>query len=216
MHLTTAETSLASVLVGGVIGVLGGSLQAWRSEHRDHVTRLWEKEVELYESVLLEVNASESLYRDLRMRYRDWIPGWELQFPKLSLDRMTENRIRIQLAMFGRPSVQEAHEECTRLLKECVIAMGRLASLTTDQEEPTELDRDKVKRYLEDLLKIVDAADEAQDHLTRVVRDSVTRIPAARRGRFLFTRRREIMLPTSFVKSDFWTESQAETDEDNR
>jgi hypothetical protein len=31
--------------------------------------RLWEKEIELYESLLPEVGATKSLYRDLRMRY---------------------------------------------------------------------------------------------------------------------------------------------------
>jgi hypothetical protein len=60
---------LASVLVGGVIGALGGIFRDRHNERKDHLTRLWEKEIELYESLLLEVDATKSLYRDLRMRY---------------------------------------------------------------------------------------------------------------------------------------------------
>jgi hypothetical protein len=40
--------------------------------------------------------------------------------------------------MFGRSGVQKAHEECDRLLKECVVAMARLASLFIDQKEATD------------------------------------------------------------------------------
>jgi hypothetical protein len=66
MHLTTEEVALASAAVGGLIALLGGTARDRSTERRDHLKRLWEKEIEIYESVLLESNARKYTHR----RYR--------------------------------------------------------------------------------------------------------------------------------------------------
>lgn len=217
MHITTAEVSLASVLAGGLIGFLGSSFQDRHNTRKDHVTRLWEKEIELYESLLLEAASTRSLFHDLRLRFlQKDILDWEVSFPDSGLDGITSKRIPIQLAMFGRPDIQEAHEECTRLLKECLIVLAGLAAPFMLNQEIDNIDRAEMMKLIVDLRRILDAADEAQDHLTDVIRVAVTCIPTPRKWKFISMKRGATKLSTSYVESSFWADARAAQDKDNK
>jgi hypothetical protein len=208
MQLTTEEVALAGVLIGALIGSLSASLRDRSNSQREHGARLWEKEVEIYESLLLQSQAGQKIRSDLRLRFQH-IPDWKLEFEFGGLDELTQKRLPIQLEMFGRPDVQSAYEECDRLLKEQLIALARLVDpgklpaetqrKSSKVPEDYNHSREELIQYWEDLFRVLDAADEADDHLTEVISTAVRRVPISRRGGRLFKRQN---LTTSVAKID--------------
>jgi hypothetical protein len=155
------------------------------------MTRLWEKEVEIYESLLLEINGTWEIRRDILWKFEGFADGkWKVEFPYTGLDELARKRLSIQLEMFGRSDVNRAYEECQRLFKECVLILAKMKVASDNLAAPEagtlpedqRISGEDVARQQVDLFKMLDAADKADLHLTKVVSAAVQRVPTARRS----------------------------------
>jgi len=209
MHLTTEEVALAGVVIGGLIGSLSGSIRDRSNERRDHGMRIWEKEIEIYESLLLEGRGMQEIRSDIRAKFKGYGDG-KMDFPFSGFDELTKKRLPIQLDMFGRSDVRAAYEECGRLVKELVIVLAQLVNSSRNiaeveagkLPEDQKISPEEVAGQMADLYVILDAGDEAERHLAKVISDAVQRVPTTgrKRPRMLFSHKG---LPTSAVKIDW-------------
>jgi hypothetical protein len=208
MHLTTEEVALGGVVIGALIAALSGTIRDRSNEHRNHRTHLWEREIEVYESLLLEVHGMRQIRNDIRLKFDGYGDG-RINFPLSGLDELATKRLPIQLEMFGRSNVQTAYKECERLLKELIIVLAQLKNSSDNIAEvetgklpqDQKVSREEVVGQRTDLFMILDAGDEAEHHLAKTIGDAVQRMPTARRKRLLKVLR-EKSLPTSAVKID--------------
>lgn len=208
MQLTTEEVALASVALGGLIGGLGGTLRDRSNERRDHLKRLWEREVAVYESLLLEAASGRRALGDIRMRFTG-DGSWPLELPDSTLDRSAQARVPIQLTMFGRDDVMRAYEESDRLVKDVAISVAQVYNAQQDVVARVKAsghasDRDvrewpEVSSAIEQVVRLIDAAEEADQNLTKVISAAVRSVP----GRRIWPRRRS-SLSTADIRSDFW------------
>jgi hypothetical protein len=225
VHITTEEVALASVAIGGLIGIVSGSIRDRSGERRDHLTRLWEKEIEIYESLLLQVSATRTMYREIRGKFEGTAYGARNpEFPVSGLDKSIERRLPIQLVMFGRDDVQRAYEEYERLGKDAVISLAQVKNASDDViasaavaatrgELSGNLDRPlrewpEVASRISELSRILDAIAEADSNLTEVIGMAVRGVPSAgRRQRWPKFLGSKAPLSTVAIKSDFWERS---------
>ena len=174
MHLTTEEVALASTAIGGMIGFLGGGVRDRSSEHREHLKRLWEKESEIYESLLMESGSRQTQYVKARMAIKDGDgiqKSWKQLVENPHYDELEDRRLSARLTEFGRPEVREARERCNHHHAQFLAYIFMLGSIDPVMK--------KVK--IADLEAVLDITDKAEVFLAEVVRDAIRTSPTTRK-----------------------------------
>lgn len=181
MHLTTEEVALASVAIGGLIGSLAGTARDRSNEGRDHQRRLWEREMEIYESLLL-LASSKSAHRDalhfvFEIETTEGRGLWLDKIGKEGADFSTQRRTLAQLSMFGQPKVQQAQKEYERLDAEYAVRWALVMTARNEAAADENYDPEELAKAIGNELKALDAADKAEQYLTNVITAAARRVP---------------------------------------
>jgi hypothetical protein len=131
VHLTAAEAALIGALLGALVTALA-TLFAQRAAKRiDHLTRIWEREMDVYESILVDSRSWADLRSDGTRRAEQGSPGTEdlISLPETDIDELKRRRLLVQLEMFGRPDVTAAYEAASAANKRWISAYATHRSM---------------------------------------------------------------------------------------
>jgi hypothetical protein len=109
-HLTLGELALGGSAITAAASAVVAVAVSRASRRRDHVSRLWERRAEVYESVLCQVD----WWRELREEMAGKVSRDEVSVvtppPALSDDDDEGRRVRARLEIYGERKVREAYE----------------------------------------------------------------------------------------------------------
>lgn len=128
MHVTASEAALAGVLITGATGWLANRNAQRATRARDHNTRIWEKQVEIYEAILVQTDALGEA-RASFARYMD-APSIDEKPQDPDIMGLSEQRkLRIRLTLFGSTEALRAWVAYVQAHNAWTDARGNLTDL---------------------------------------------------------------------------------------
>jgi hypothetical protein len=193
MHLTVSEAAAFGASAAAIISAVAARLGQRSSTVRDHLTRLWERETDIYESILVEASSWKDVRADGTrfLQYRRAGDQEVLISPETDLDEAKRRRMWLQIEMFGRPEVRRAFDSQGESHKEWILAYITLrSSYKQNQDADTGMrppckpfDATELERQREIARKAKATADADYTKLIEVIRDAVQQVPRRKKQR---------------------------------
>ncbi|MCG3755836.1 hypothetical protein [Amycolatopsis sp. Poz14] len=182
MFLTTAETTLIGVALGGGFSWGSARIMLVATRSSDHRQRIWTRTVDLYEQLLFQARTWASI-REKAMQTLLTESDREI----LSLDVAERQSLLIRLEMFGHPQVQAAFERyadahwqwiASEQARQFAFEQNTEAVAWQGLEQP--VSGDEIARLRENRQAANDLADQQHTALRGAVRGVVHRVPKSR------------------------------------
>jgi hypothetical protein len=109
-HLTAGELVLTGSAITAVSSAVVALVVARTGKRRDHVARLWERRVEVYESVLVQVDWHRELRAETTRTVKRDEPELVTPSSPIPEDENEGRQIRARLQTYGERKVREAYE----------------------------------------------------------------------------------------------------------
>jgi len=111
MHITAIDAALATALITACAGILGGLYVQWATRTREHATRIWDRQAEIYYSALLDAHQLTSKREECieymhNVRPEGGVVDLGAGTPMKHSERL---ELQTRLTLFGSYNVQDAY-----------------------------------------------------------------------------------------------------------
>jgi len=157
-HLTVPEAALGAAAITATAGVIGGLVVNGAAKAREHLSRLWNQEIEVYEYLLIQANSWRKM-RDVSTHSQQFTPPAE---------NNESQQLYVRLVMFGAPEIRALYDAHTAAHFHWIGLFGENIGI----EDPVQ----RAEKEAE-IKAAKEAADQAEQRLISGIQQRVQRVP---------------------------------------
>ena len=191
MYLTGTEAVLVGALAGSVVTALAAAFAQRAARASDQLTRIWEREMGIYESALVDIGSWTDLRAEGARHFglRALSDDDLICPPETDVDELERRRLLVQLEMFGRPEVKAAYEEAGEANKRWLVAYATLRSMYRQNQQANDglrppqsaYDRAEIEPHRLAVTKAKAEADARDAQLLEIIQAVARELPKRRR-----------------------------------